>query len=205
MRRAILSLPGRKVIRHWFTEMLIGRWRPSAFNESAFVISRDFDLETIEIMLFLAFASNFYPNFALRKNPTKYSSDFNGKRGGASRMYQREQQIDLNEGDVNFIMYAVVERRRNAVCNIDNETCTWTGKRKVVKHVHWFIIYASLRFNWFNWFVQCRNTMVLYLMERGRLTLSFSELFNSHCYYSVCEIFIAHRHTLNKRRRVNIL
>lgn len=41
MRRAILSLPGRKVIRHWFTEMLIGRWRPSAFSESVFVISRD--------------------------------------------------------------------------------------------------------------------------------------------------------------------
>lgn len=41
MRRAILSLPGRKVIRHWFTEMLIGRWRPSAFSESVFVISQD--------------------------------------------------------------------------------------------------------------------------------------------------------------------
>lgn len=51
MRRAILSLPGRKVIRHWFTEMLIGRWRPSAFSESVFVISRGFDLETTEIIV----------------------------------------------------------------------------------------------------------------------------------------------------------
>lgn len=167
--------------------MLIGRWRPSAFSVSVFVISRDSiskprnysSNSTLTTASPPAFA--FYLNFALRKNPRNIE---------AVLMEMVWAGIDrLNEGNVNFIMLArcaMVERRKNGACNIDNETCTWTGNRNLWNNVHWFIIYTSLLFNWFNWFVQCRNTMVLYLMERDRLTLSFSELFNSHC-YPVCE------------------
>lgn len=89
---AILSLLGRKVIRHWFTEMLIGRWRPSAFSVSVFVISlRDSITKLfVESTLTTASPPAFAFQFLSRFRPTKESSKYEAVLMENRKTYERE-------------------------------------------------------------------------------------------------------------------